>query len=105
MAQVYLAAPFFDPAQTKRLNQVLAALNENESVSGIFSPRDDANKAGLTENSPAWQRQVFGEDIRGLHQATVMVAILDYIGEDPDPGTALRSAMRMRTTCQLWRYN
>ncbi|KMO58182.1 nucleoside 2-deoxyribosyltransferase, partial [Lacticaseibacillus rhamnosus] len=27
MAQVYLAAPFFDPAQTKRLNQVLAALN------------------------------------------------------------------------------
>ena len=88
MAQVYLAAPFFDPAQTKRLNQVLAALNENESVSGIFSPRDDTNKAGLTENSPAWQRQVFGEDIRGLHQATVMVAILDYIGEDPDPGTA-----------------
>ena len=49
MAQVYLAAPFFDPAQTKRLNQVLTALNENESVSGIFSPRDDTNKAGLTE--------------------------------------------------------
>ena len=89
MAQVYLAAPFFDPAQTKRLNQVLTALNENESVSGIFSPRDDTNKAGLTENSPAWQRQVFGEDIRGLHQATVMVAILDYVGEDPDPGTAI----------------
>ena len=42
----------------------------------------------MTENSPAWQRQVFGEDIRGLHQATVMVAILDYVGEDPDPGTA-----------------
>ncbi|ETW69330.1 nucleoside deoxyribosyltransferase [Lacticaseibacillus rhamnosus 2166] len=105
MAQVYLAAPFFDPAQTKRLNQVLAALNENESVSGIFSPRDDTNKAGLTENSPAWQRQVFGEDIRGLHQATVMVAILDYIGEDLIREPPLRSAMRMRTTCQLWRYN
>ena len=58
MAQVYLAAPFFDPAQTKRLNQVLAALNENESVSGIFSPRDDTNKAGLTENSRSEERRV-----------------------------------------------
>ncbi|MDE3305249.1 nucleoside 2-deoxyribosyltransferase [Lacticaseibacillus paracasei] len=88
MAQIYVAAPFFDAAQTKRLDQVLAALQVNKSVTGVFSPRDDTNKAKLEENSPGWQRQVFGEDIQGLHQATIMVAILDYVGDTPDPGTA-----------------
>lgn len=88
MAEVYLAAPFFDPAQVERLDQVLAALHANESVTAIFSPRDDTNKAGLTPNSPGWQRQVFGEDIQGLHRSTVLVVILDYVGENPDPGTA-----------------
>ncbi|MGO2744082.1 MAG: nucleoside 2-deoxyribosyltransferase, partial [Lacticaseibacillus paracasei] len=36
MAQIYVAAPFFDAAQTKRLDQVLAALQVNKSVTGVF---------------------------------------------------------------------
>jgi nucleoside deoxyribosyltransferase len=72
MAQIYVAAPFFDAAQTKRLDQVLAALQVNKSVTGVFSPRDDTNKAKLEENSPGWQRQVFGEDIQGLHHMPIV---------------------------------
>ncbi len=51
MAQIYVAAPFFDAAQTKRLDQVLAALQVNKSVTGVFSPRDDTNKAKLKKKT------------------------------------------------------
>jgi len=87
--KVYLAGPFFSPAQLELLAQVQQALEQNTTVDRIFSPKDETNQAGLVENSPEWQALVFKEDIGFINQADVTVAILDYEHGQTDPGTAM----------------
>ncbi|KRO18032.1 nucleoside 2-deoxyribosyltransferase [Lacticaseibacillus saniviri] len=86
--RIYLAAPFFDPEQLDRLAQVRTALEQNPTVTAVFSPMHHTNAAGLTENTPEWQQLVFNEDVGGLEQADAVVAVLDYAHQLTDPGTA-----------------
>lgn len=87
LTKLYLAAPFFNDAQTTRLNQVAAALQQNPTVSHVFSPMNDTNAAGLTFGTPEWQQLVYNEDTQGLNEADVLLAVYDYDHANADPGT------------------
>lgn len=87
LTKLYLAAPFFNDDQINRLHQVATALQQNPTVSHVFSPMDDTNAAGLPFGTPEWQQLVYHEDTQGLNDADVLLAVYDYDGANADPGT------------------
>ncbi|RRK10741.1 nucleoside 2-deoxyribosyltransferase [Lactiplantibacillus garii] len=92
MNNVYLAAPFFDDAQKQRIEQVKAALQANPTINsdGIFIPEEHQFEEEPF-GSRAWQQYVYASDMRQVHRADVLVAILDYdmtsATNEPDSGT------------------
>lgn len=91
MNNVYLAAPFFDDAQKKRIEQVKAALVANPTINsnGIFIPEEHQFEEEPF-GSRAWQQYVYASDMRQVHRADLVVAILDFdmtAGNEPDSGT------------------
>lgn len=86
-ASVYLAGPFFDDEQRKILQAVETNLRHNESVQSVFVPMKETNQAGLEPGTAAWRKLVYQEDLAGLTQADVLVAIYDYGADASDPGT------------------
>jgi len=92
MNNVYLAAPFFDDAQKQRIEQVKAALKTNPTVNsdGIFIPEEHQFEEEPF-GSRAWQQYVYASDMRQVHRADIVVAILDFdmtsATNEPDSGT------------------
>lgn len=92
MNNVYLAAPFFDDAQKQRIEQVKAALIANPTINsdGIFIPEEHQFEEEPF-GSRAWQQYVYASDMRQVHRADLVVAILDYdmtsATNEPDSGT------------------
>ena len=92
MNNVYLAAPFFDDAQKKRIEQVKAALIANPTINSdaIFIPEEHQFEEEPF-GSRAWQQYVYASDMRQVHRADVVVAILDFdmtsATNEPDSGT------------------
>ncbi|MFC6170228.1 nucleoside 2-deoxyribosyltransferase [Loigolactobacillus jiayinensis] len=86
-ANIYLAAPFFNDDQIQRLQAVEQTLKTNPSVGNIFVPMNDTNATGLEIGTPQWRNLVYHEDLAGLENADVVVAIYDYEAENSDPGT------------------
>lgn len=90
--KVYLASPFFSDGQKDRIDQVITLLKQNPTIDNdaIFNPQEHQ-----FEQEPfgsfRWQDAVFASDMRQVHKADVVVAILDYQLEDgltePDSGT------------------
>jgi nucleoside 2-deoxyribosyltransferase len=80
--KVYLAAPFFNPAQVgilERLELLFEAAGQE-----VFNPRKDAGvgvtkKEGQTEQEEyeAW-RNLFLADVGGIDQCSWVLAVLDY---------------------------
>ncbi|MCM0582344.1 nucleoside 2-deoxyribosyltransferase [Weissella diestrammenae] len=87
MTKVYLAGPFFDDEQIARLERVEAALQANPTVESFYSPfRDSFDDYEF--GSKAWAKVVFESDRQHLHDADVVVGIVDYDQDYVDPGTA-----------------
>ncbi|MFC6295277.1 nucleoside 2-deoxyribosyltransferase [Lactiplantibacillus daoliensis] len=92
MNNVYLAAPFFDDAQQARIEQVKAALIANPTINsdGIFLPQEHQFE-DEPFGSRAWQQYVYASDMRQVHRADLVVALLDFdmtsASNEPDSGT------------------
>lgn len=88
--RIYLAGPFFSPEQIARIEKVEAALRQNPTVDGFFSPRQsDENDAPSAEvGSPAWAKQIFAKDVAEIDQADALVVVADYVHANVDSGTA-----------------
>ncbi|MDR2660741.1 MAG: nucleoside 2-deoxyribosyltransferase [Lactobacillaceae bacterium] len=85
---IYLAGPFFNDDQIKRISKVEEKLRANPTIKQIFSPREhqhDEFEFGTRE----WGKVVYAGDIEALEEADAIVAIHDYEGENVDPGTAM----------------
>lgn len=90
--KIYLASPFFSDGQKQRIQTVVDLLKQNPTIDSetLFIPQEhqyDEAPFGSLE----WQDAVFHSDVRQIHDADAVVAILDYqleegIGE-PDSGT------------------
>ena len=94
MKSVYLASPFFSPAQKERIAKVKAALSNNKTIDpkNIFIPHEHEYKAAEF-GSFEWQKATFGLDTNQIDASDVVVAIVDYKLEEtkenePDSGTA-----------------
>lgn len=86
-AAVYLAGPFFDDEQRQILQSVEENLRLNKSVESLFVPMKETNQTNLELGTAAWRKLVYQEDLTGLTQADVLVAIYDYGASASDPGT------------------
>lgn len=90
--KVYLASPFFSDGQRERIEQVISLLKQNDTIDSdqIFNPQEHQFESEPF-GSFKWQDAVFASDMRQVHKADVVVAILDYQLEDgltePDSGT------------------
>lgn len=112
MNNVYLAAPFFDDAQKERIQQVKAALIANPTVNseGIFIPEEHQFEEEPF-GSRAWQQYVYASDMRQVHRADVLVAILDYdmtsATNEPDSGTMVEvgAAIAEKTPVLIVQYD
>lgn len=87
MVNIYLASPFFSEEQIDRVQRVEQALDANETVDGYFSPRL-ADPDDLEYGSLPWRDFIFNNDISHLDAADVVVAVVDYLEDHVDSGTA-----------------
>lgn len=86
--KLYLAGPFFDNEQIKRIKNIEQALNDNPTVDTYFSPR---NSDYLLQNKPgskAWSEEVFSLDVNEIKKADAIIAIIDFTNDSVDSGTA-----------------
>ncbi|BDM76688.1 nucleoside 2-deoxyribosyltransferase [Lactococcus garvieae] len=90
--KVYLAAPFFSDSQIQKVEKLETALANNETVASYFSPMRCQRPEGLAEEvepfTPVWAKATMENDVKEVEAADVIVAILDYDGQDTDSGTA-----------------
>ena len=90
--KVYLAAPFFSDSQIQKVEKLEEALANNETVASYFSPMRCQRPEGLAEDvepfTPVWAKATMENDVKEVEAADVIVAILDYDGQDTDSGTA-----------------
>lgn len=91
--QIYLAAPFFSPVQKEHIQTVQKLLGQNPTLNAekIFIPMEHQMESEEF-GSFRWQTGVFGSDMRQVHRADAVVAILDYKKDtdginQPDSGT------------------
>ena len=77
--QIYLAAPFFSPVQKEHIQTVQKLLGQNPTLNAekIFIPMEHQMESEEF-GSFRWQTGVFGSDMRQVHRADAVVAILDY---------------------------
>lgn len=92
--KIYLAGPFFNEQQLSLIKQTKELLLQNATVDAdhIFLPMEQDEYSQFEFGSLPWQQQTFNNDVRHIHQADCLVAILDYTTTKdgnlaPDPGT------------------
>jgi nucleoside deoxyribosyltransferase len=88
MTKIYLASPFFDDEQVQRIEKVEKALRSNSTVKDVFSPREHQHDE-YEFATRKWGEVVYAADIEALEDAEGVVAVVDYVGEEVDPGTAM----------------
>lgn len=84
--KIYLASPFFDQEQVERVKRVEAALEQNPTVTEVFSPRLQQDEH-LEHGSDEWRDFVYHNDVKHVEWCDAVVAVHDYVGEHVDPGT------------------
>ncbi|WP_048001020.1 nucleoside 2-deoxyribosyltransferase [Lactiplantibacillus herbarum] len=112
MNNVYLAAPFFDDAQKARIQEVKAALIANPTINseGIFIPEEHQFEEEPF-GSRAWQQYVYASDMRQVHRADLVVALLDFdmtsATNEPDSGTMFEvgAAVAEKTPVLIVQYD
>lgn len=85
--KIYLASPFFDEEQIDRVSRAESALAKNETASSVFSPREHQHEE-FEMFSHEWRIATYDGDVDAINDADIMVAVIDYVGQEVDPGTA-----------------
>ena len=86
---VYLAGPFFSESQIEIVKDLNKALQKNETISNIFVPMEhQMNDGDLVEFTSPWAKAVAMNDYKNVREADIVVAIVDFDGQDMDSGTA-----------------
>lgn len=85
--KIYLASPFFDEEQINRVSRAESALAKNETASSVFSPREHQHEE-FEMFSHEWRIATYNGDVDAINDADIMVAVIDYVGQEVDPGTA-----------------
>lgn len=86
---VYLAGPFFSESQIEIVKELNKALQKNETISNIFVPMEhQMNDGDLVEFTSPWAKAVAMNDYKNVREADIVVAIVDFDGQDMDSGTA-----------------
>jgi nucleoside 2-deoxyribosyltransferase len=77
--KVYIAGPFFNPAQTAIIQTIEDACNEFGYP--FYSPRQHSGSADMTaaerKNPNCWDK-VFASNEAGIYSCTIMIAVLEY---------------------------
>lgn len=82
--KIYLASPFFNDEEIKRMNEVKDVLREKGL--NVFAPFENQNKH-LEFASKEWRKATFGSDVQHIDWCDVVVAIISQ-GNYDDSGTA-----------------
>ncbi|MCT4387975.1 nucleoside 2-deoxyribosyltransferase [Leuconostoc pseudomesenteroides] len=85
--KIYLASPFFDEEQIDRVSRAESALAKNETASSVFSPREHQHEE-FEMFSHEWRIATYNGDVDAINDADIMVAVIDYVRQEVDPGTA-----------------
>lgn len=86
---VYLAGPFFSESQIEIVKELNKALQKNETISNIFVPMEhQMNDGDLVEFTSPWAKAVAMNDYKNVREADIVIAIVDFDGQDMDSGTA-----------------
>ena len=86
---VYLAGPFFSENQIEIVKDLNKALQKNETISNIFVPMEhQMNDGDLVEFTSPWAKAVAMNDYKNVRESDIVVAIVDFDGQDMDSGTA-----------------
>ncbi|WP_287786023.1 nucleoside 2-deoxyribosyltransferase [Megamonas sp.] len=86
---VYLAGPFFSENQIEIVKDLNKSLQKNETVSNIFVPMEhQMNDGDLVEFTSPWAKAVAMNDYKNVRESDIVVAIVDFDGQDMDSGTA-----------------
>jgi Nucleoside 2-deoxyribosyltransferase len=93
--KIYLASPFFDQEQVERVKRVEAALEQNPTVTEVFSPRLQQDEH-LEHGSDEWREFVYNNDIKHVEWCDAVVAVHDYIGDMSTRVQVLKSATARR---------
>lgn len=87
---VYLAGPFFSEKQVEIVKELRKALAENDTIGEVFVPMEhQMNDGELEEFTAPWAREVAKNDYTHVREADIVVAIVDFDGQDMDSGTAV----------------
>ncbi|WP_099973885.1 nucleoside 2-deoxyribosyltransferase [Lactobacillus terrae] len=88
--RIYLAGPFFDKDQVKRLDNIQQLLEQNPTVDKVFRPAS-VDYTSAEFGSFEWQTAIFKHDINNINSSDIVVAMVDYKTEanefEPDSGT------------------
>lgn len=86
---VYLAGPFFSENQIEIVKDLNKSLQKNETIGNIFVPMEhQMNDGDLVEFTSPWAKAVAMNDYKNVREADIVVAIVDFDGQDMDSGTA-----------------
>lgn len=86
---VYLAGPFFSDSQIEIVKELNEVLQKNETIGNIFVPMEhQMNDGDLVEFTSPWAKAVAMNDYKNVREADIVVAIVDFDGQDMDSGTA-----------------
>lgn len=86
---VYLAGPFFSENQIEIVKDLNKALKKNETIGKVFVPMEhQMNDGDLVEFTSPWAKAVAMNDYKHVREADIIVAIVDFDGQDMDSGTA-----------------
>lgn len=84
---IYLAGPFFDEKQIERVSRIETILANHPQVGEVFSPRKHQHEEFEMFSEP-WREATFASDVAAIDHADVVVAIIDYVDDQVDSGTA-----------------
>ena len=86
---VYLAGPFFSENQIEIVKDLNKALKKNETIGKVFVPMEhQMNDGDLVEFTSPWAKAVAMNDYKNVRESDIVVAIVDFDGQDMDSGTA-----------------
>lgn len=85
--QLYLAGPFFSEDQVSEISAVEKALDNNKTISDYYSPRQHQEAENEIFTLP-WANEIYHRDMEYLTAADAVVAIVDFVDDNVDSGTA-----------------
>src|SRR5699024_11066811 len=88
--KIYLGSPFFNQEQLHRVKRVEKALEENSTVTEVFSPRLQ-QVDHLEHGSDEWRETVYSNDIRHVEWCDEIVDVQDDERKQVDAGTAIEN--------------